>query len=222
MCLSCFKSTQSTNVDDSHDLQPPRIAQQEAQKEYASHRKLLKDVDNVTPPSLGNTSNQSPAHVLMTVNGASDNGTDNSATHEPTSTSADVEAAGLWKEAYTTLAEDDPDLIRDLETIIKEDAGLGSDSDIKREMQTVVTQQKTKMESKQWSFNLLGIKEVKVRETVDSVLSLIDRSQSLISAGMTFAPVYISIPWTAVSSLIPVRVHSDFLESHDDEIHKIS
>ncbi|KUJ17714.1 uncharacterized protein LY89DRAFT_584525, partial [Mollisia scopiformis] len=112
----------------------------------------------------------------------------------------------LWQQAYKKLAEDDPDLIRDLETIIKEDAELDSSTDIKLEIQNVVAQQKTKMESKQWSFNLLGVKEVKVRETVDSILSLIDRGQGLISAGMTFAPPYISIPWTAVSSLIPVRI----------------
>jgi hypothetical protein len=173
---------------------------------------LRKENDVATPPlgNLSNQSNQSPAHVSMLVNGTSGTGTDTTAAYkgvakaEPASTLVDVEAASLWQEAYKRLVEDDPDLIRDLETIIMEDAGLDWKSDIKSEMQTVVKQQKTKMESKQWSFHLLGVKEVKVRETVDSILSLIDRSQGLISAGMTFAPVYISIPWTAVSSLIPV------------------
>jgi hypothetical protein len=70
-------------------------------------------------------------------------------------------------------------------------------------MQTVVDRQKTKIESKQWCFHNLG-KEVKVREMVETIFPLIDRSRDLIAGGMSLAPVHVSITWTAISSLIPV------------------
>lgn len=117
--------------------------------------------------------------------------------------SAEAEIATLWQEAYEKLANDHPDLIRDLETIIKEDAGLDQNSDVKTKMPTVIERQKAKRESKQWSFHILG-KEIKVRETVDNIFSLVNRSRDLIAGGMKFAPVYVSIPWTAIACLIPV------------------
>lgn len=122
---------------------------------------------------------------------------------ETTSKPADFEAFSLWEEAYQKLRDDDSDLIRDLETIIKHDTSLDPKSDIKSQMPTVIDRQKTRMETKQWSFKILG-KEVGVRAKVDALFSLIDSSKDLIAAGMTFAPVYISLPWTAFSSLIPV------------------
>ncbi|KAE8448954.1 hypothetical protein EG329_008750 [Mollisiaceae sp. DMI_Dod_QoI] len=243
MCLSCFKSSETPSGDNNHDLQPPRIAQQKAHKEKPDETVQKSRASKAESPvgqqqAKGQDSNAAtpfpandPSHQLergtleqvpALVNGTSSKETNSNTTSKssievkPASTSAEVEAASLWQEAHKKLAEQDPDLIRDLETIIKEDAGLDPKSDIKIQMEMVVQHQKMKMESKQWSFNVLGIKEVKVRESVDSILSLIDQSRDLIAAGMTFAPVYVSIPWTAVSSLIPIILKD--AKEHQDAI----
>ena len=41
---------------------------------------------------------------------------------------------------------------------------------------------------------------------VDNILSLPDKSKELISIGINVTPVYVSIPWSAVVALLPVRL----------------
>jgi hypothetical protein len=69
-------------------------------------------------------------------------------------------------------------------------------------MDTVVKSQKQKLESKQWTYTWFG-KPQKVRDNVDTVLRVVQEASGFISAGMTMAPVYVSLPWTMISVLIP-------------------
>ena len=113
------------------------------------------------------------------------------------------ESTSLWKTAYDLLKEQEPALVDDLENVIKFDATISLEIDVKEQMSAVAIAQREKMESKQWSFPWFGM-TLKVRDIVDNIFSLIDKSQSLIATGMNFAPIYASIPWTAVAALIPV------------------
>jgi len=36
------------------------------------------------------------------------------------------------------------------------------------------------------------------------ILNVIQKTAGLVSIGMTFAPVYVSLPWTAITTLLPV------------------
>lgn len=75
-------------------------------------------------------------------------------------------------------------------------------------MNVVVRNQKQRLESKQWTYTWQG-KPQKVRDNVESVLRTVQQASGLISAGMTMAPVYVSLPWSMISILIPF-VLNDF------------
>jgi hypothetical protein len=120
--------------------------------------------------------------------------------------SAQDESTSLWKAAYDEIKKTDPSLIEDLETVIKADASISAETDLKEQIALVVKVQNDKMESKQWSFPWFG-KTLKVREVVDNIFSMLDKSKELISMGMNYAPIYVSIPWSAVAALLPVRVY---------------
>ena len=121
-------------------------------------------------------------------------------------TSAQHESTSLWKAAYNEVRNIDPCLIEDLETVIKADASISVETDLKEQMLLVVNFQKDRMESRQWSFPWFS-KTLKMREVVDNIFSMLDKSKALISIGMNYAPIYVSIPWSAVAALLPVRFY---------------
>jgi hypothetical protein len=118
--------------------------------------------------------------------------------------SAQHESMSLWKAAYDEVKNTDAHLIKDLETVIKADASISAETDLKEQIALVVRVQKDRMESKQWSFPWFN-KTLKVREVVDNIFSMLDKSNELISMGMNYAPIYVSIPWSAVAALLPVQ-----------------
>jgi len=102
----------------------------------------------------------------------------------------DNEHSSLWKAAYEHLKKAEPRLIEDLETPIKPDASIESQTDIKSQIGAVVKVQKERLESRQWSFPWFG-KTVKAREAVDNIFSLVNKSSGIISAGMTLPPMFL-------------------------------
>jgi hypothetical protein len=116
------------------------------------------------------------------------------------------ETTNLWKTAYDELRKTECRLIEDLEAVIKADVSLSAETDLKYQIGLVVKFQKDRMESKQWSFPWFG-KTLKVREVVGNIFSMLDKSSELVSMGMNFAPIYVSIPWSAVAALLPVRLY---------------
>ncbi|PQE26413.1 Ankyrin repeat-containing domain protein [Rutstroemia sp. NJR-2017a BBW] len=111
----------------------------------------------------------------------------------------------LWETAYNELRKTDSSLIEDLEAVIKADASLSKETDLKAQIDGVVKIQKTRMESKQWQFSWFN-EPVKTRDVIENIFSMLTKGSGLISMGMTFAPVYVSIPWSAVAALLPVRL----------------
>lgn len=105
----------------------------------------------------------------------------------------------IWKRAYERFAADNQSLSEMYETIIKADAGCSQNLDVKTQMKSVVKRQQESMEEKQWAFQLWGSsKRRKVRDTIDGLFSITKSSSSMISAGMTLAPVYVSLPLSLI------------------------
>lgn len=45
-----------------------------------------------------------------------------------------------------------------------------------------------------------------MRDQVDTILDIVQKGASLVSVGMNLAPVYVSLPWTAITILLPVSI----------------
>ncbi|KAK3668877.1 hypothetical protein LTR22_000357 [Elasticomyces elasticus] len=109
----------------------------------------------------------------------------------------------LWKAAYEMFREEQPEDLAAYEALIKEQSDLSNAQLLVPESAAIVVQrQREKLESKQWTYTWFGAPQ-KVRDNVESVLKLVTEAAGLISAGMTMAPVYVSLPWSMVSILIP-------------------
>jgi hypothetical protein len=77
-------------------------------------------------------------------------------------------------------------------------------------MHRVVGFQQQRMLNKQWTWSVFG-SNLRIRDTVDSIMKLVMDSSALISVGMTMAPLYVSLPWSAICALIPVSQPNCFL-----------
>lgn len=109
----------------------------------------------------------------------------------------------LWKKAYESLRNEQPTVIEAYEALAKDQNGLQVAEPLRPDSMSIVVQkQKQKMESKQWTYTWFG-KPRRVRDNVESVLKVVQEASGLISAGMTLAPVYVSLPWSMISILIP-------------------
>lgn len=64
------------------------------------------------------------------------------------------------------------------------------------------------MESKQWSYSWFG-KPRKVRDTAESILTVMNRVSGIVSIGMSSAPPFVSLPWSMAISIVSL-VMSDF------------
>lgn len=119
----------------------------------------------------------------------------------------------LWKKAYDQLQKDEDKLMAAYEKLIADQNNLGDQPLLTpSNVSAVVKNQKEKMESRQWTYPWFG-RTKQVRDTVDSILKVVQQSAGLISAGMTMAPVYVSLPWSFVAILIP------FIMNDSKELH---
>lgn len=125
-------------------------------------------------------------------------------------TSIDDERSALWKHAYEELRKENESLIDEYEMVLKEQAGVSQKGTMKDQMHEISKAQQLKCKNKQWSFQWFGQPQ-SVRDTIEKILNLTSRSASLISIGMTYAPPYVSVPWSAVTALIPLMMN-DFKE----------
>ncbi|KAI9932609.1 hypothetical protein MW887_008856 [Aspergillus wentii] len=131
--------------------------------------------------------------------------------------SDDVNAAreSLWQSAYQQFVKEEPELAKAYEMLLKNDSGLSPSTSLitSEGMFAVADHQKSRMENKQWMYSWFG-KPKKVRDTAESILTVVQQASGLISAGMTMAPIYVSLPWSMVSALIPF-IMSDINAVHD-------
>ncbi|KAF8858009.1 hypothetical protein BDZ45DRAFT_410629 [Acephala macrosclerotiorum] len=121
-----------------------------------------------------------------------------------------VERELLWKKAYEALRKEKPQLVANLETIIKNDANLPEKTDIfsSEGIAAVSLSQKKRMEDKQWTYAWFN-KPHKIRDTLEGILGAVSKATPLVSAGMNLAPSFVSLPWTFISLTIPF-IMSDF------------
>ena len=109
----------------------------------------------------------------------------------------------LWKKAYIQFQQNGPELVVAYERLIADQNALGDRPLLTPEnVAIVVSNQKTRMESRKWTYPWFG-RTKRVRDSVDSILGVVQQSAGLISAGMTLAPIYVSLPWSFVAILIP-------------------
>jgi N-terminal domain of NWD NACHT-NTPase len=123
----------------------------------------------------------------------------------------------LWKSAYDKLQKDESDLMKAYDKLVKnvnQQSRVGTDqvtnaADLTSDdIFSAAKTEKSKMESKQWSFSWFG-KPQKVRNIVESILTIVQTSSELISAGVEMAPPFVSLPWSMVTILIDL-VLKDF------------
>jgi hypothetical protein len=159
---------------------------------------------HLMPPDVVLLANSSSPHKAKDIGKISDT--------KPSSLPASLEAerALLWQRAYEEVRKENATLVSNYEAIL----ASVSDVDIQdakthplpnqlEAMQHVVDFQQQRMLNKQWTWSMFG-SNTKIRDTVDGIMKLVVDSSALISVGMTLAPPYVSLPWSAISALIPV------------------
>lgn len=122
------------------------------------------------------------------------------------STGPATDSSTLWQAAYDKLRDDNASLIEDYELILKNDANIPQHADLRDRLAEVAATQKRKADNKQWKFQWFG-KPQTVRDTIERILTLTNRSAGLISIGMNYAPPYVSVPWSAMTALIPLMMN---------------
>lgn len=90
--------------------------------------------------------------------------------------------------------------------VLKDEAKLPQEANLRDRLLDVAKAQQRKVENKQWKYQWFG-KPQTVRDTIERILNLISQSAGLISIGMTYAPPYVSPPWSVATSLIPLMMN---------------
>ena len=117
----------------------------------------------------------------------------------PASTGSQLHAE-LWRSAYERLGGD---LKRRYEAILKAELNVEIDTNLDDQAELLVQQRKQRVTNRQWTYNFRG-RPRKVRKQVDTILDIVQRGSTVVSVGMNFAPVFVSLPWTAITTLLPV------------------
>ena len=120
--------------------------------------------------------------------------------------SAADESAKLWKRAYDLLYEENPEVMDDAEAVLKDQAGIPQRANVRDRLADVAAAQKKKFQNKQWKIQWLGKPQI-VRDKIESVVELTNQWSGLISVGMTYAPPYVSVPWSAATALLPMMMN---------------
>lgn len=108
----------------------------------------------------------------------------------------------LWKAAYERL---DEDLRRRYEVLLKAELNADMDSNLDDQAVLLLERRKQRVENRQWTYRWRG-RPRKVRDQVDTILDVVQKGSSIISVGMNFAPIFVSMPWTAITTLLPVSL----------------
>ncbi|KAJ8125064.1 hypothetical protein O1611_g8576 [Lasiodiplodia mahajangana] len=116
------------------------------------------------------------------------------------------EIEDLWKEAYEALRKEERPLIEHYEMVLKDQSDIPQNANLRDQLAKVAENQRSKVENRQWKFHCLG-KEISMRETVEQILTYTTKATGLISIGVNQAPPYVSIPWSAVTALIPLMMN---------------
>ncbi|TKA44571.1 hypothetical protein B0A54_04521 [Friedmanniomyces endolithicus] len=115
----------------------------------------------------------------------------------------------LWKAAYEKFREDQPESLAAYEALIVDQNDLlDAQLLVPETAAIIVKQQRERMESKQWTYSWFGAPQ-KVRDTAETVLKIVQDASDLVSVGMKAAPIYVSLPWSMITVLVPL-IMNDF------------
>ncbi|OCL11720.1 hypothetical protein AOQ84DRAFT_361266 [Glonium stellatum] len=111
----------------------------------------------------------------------------------------------VWKRSYKKFRDDNPDLLTAYETLMIGSSKLKTDTLTPSDIKAVAETQRANMENKQWKFPWFG-KSKSMRDMAESIVDITQQMSGLISAGMTMAPPYVSLPWSMIAILLPFSV----------------
>lgn len=113
----------------------------------------------------------------------------------------------LWKEAYEGLRRENEPLVQGYEAVLQDETDIPSHIDgLPDQLTWVAKAQQRRVQNRQWQFQWFGHPQP-VRDAIERILSITQKSSSLLSVGMNQAPPYVSIPWCAVAALIPLMMN---------------
>jgi len=112
----------------------------------------------------------------------------------------------IWWEAYNDLRTKKPDLIEHYEAVLKDQSGVSQDAPLQESLADVAMAQRRKSENKQWQFQWFG-KAYTVRGSIERILEATNRFAGLVSIGVSYAPPYVSLPWSSITALLPLMMN---------------
>lgn len=144
-----------------------------------------------------------PSHPLKGSKPTPNASNSSATTDENRDVDLDTARDHLWRRAFEKLRADNAELVDVYEVLMKDDAGIDQSANIftKKSISAVVAKQKTRMESRQWTYSWFG-KTQKVRDSAESILTTVNKVSGIVSAGMSAAPPYVSLPWGMATSLV--------------------
>ena len=127
-------------------------------------------------------------------------------TTPPRSVAIEDQSSKLWKDAYNELRQENEQLIENYEVLLKDQANIPQNANLQDNLLTVAKTQRNKAANQQWKFQWFG-KQQNVRDVIERTLNITNEASSLISIGVQFAPPFVSVPWSAVTALIPFMMN---------------
>ncbi|KAG4433403.1 hypothetical protein IFR05_011115 [Cadophora sp. M221] len=114
-----------------------------------------------------------------------------------------IASNAIWKQAYDKFQTEQKDLHEAYQQLLVSEPESTQGLDVKAQAVSLAESRQKRMEDRQWTFRAWGSsKPRKVRDAIEGILTTTKSASSLISVGMSFAPVYVSLPWSAISALI--------------------
>ena len=108
--------------------------------------------------------------------------------------------AQLWREAYDCL---DAGLKEKYEIVLKAELNVNVAVDIEEQAAVLLKARLQRVENRQWTYKWRG-RPRKMRDQVATILDTVQKCAGVASVGINLAPIYVSLPWAAVTTLLPV------------------
>lgn len=129
-------------------------------------------------------------------------------TREDDTISVEEHRAALWRAAFEELRRENEKLVGISQTVLREQSSIPNDEKetLTEQLAAVAKAQRQRVDNRQWQFQWFG-RTQSVRETIERILNITQRSTSLVSIDINQAPPYVSIPWSAITALIPLMMN---------------
>lgn len=119
--------------------------------------------------------------------------------------SAESVSEDLWRRAYKSLSEREPELVKDYEKHVQPAEGDGADIRVLSDPESVKALVKTlqeRREEAQWTFTI-RCRDIKVSKQLESLVKLLALADGVVKTAVSGQP-YAALAWSTVSVFIPV------------------